>query len=172
MLHLIYSLQQPWEVENIIFQLTNEEMNLLRFTQKKTPDRVVIRNQVCLISVCAWLIKPGKFSTSSLYQAKYFDLLLEYLIRTLKFLILELILAVHTNQLCAIGYTIWGKRAANREYKCEGRIFDENNSISSDSQLLFLESQSWGPAAMDGAWGTLRGGRISWWLGLLCHLSL
>lgn len=93
----------------------------------------MIGSQVCLISVCAWLIKLGKFNVSSLYQAKHSDLLPEYLICTLKFLILELILAMHLNQLCA------------------------PVALLSNPWLAFLESQPWEPAAMGQGLGNLQG---------------
>lgn len=83
--------------------------------RKNKTDAIVIGNQVCLILVCAWLIKLGKFNASSLYQAKYSNLLLEYLICTLKFLILELLLAMYLSKLCAPSCTFWGKRATNGE---------------------------------------------------------
>lgn len=63
--------------------------------------------------VCAKLIKSAQFNTSSLYPTKYSDILLDYLICTLTFLILELILAMSLNQLCDQGCIIGGKKAIN-----------------------------------------------------------
>lgn len=124
---------------------------------RKKTDAVVIRNQVCLILVCAWLIKLGKFNVSSLYQAKHFNLLLDYLICTLKFLLLGLILAMYLSKLCAPSCTFSGKRAMNGELKCKGRIFDEKDFVSSELWLALLETQPWERAAMGQDLGSIWG---------------
>lgn len=116
--------------------------------------------------VCAKLIKSAQFNTLSLYPTKYSDLLLEYLIYTLTFLILELILAVSLNQLCTSRCIIWGKKAIN-----EGQEQSLMKIISSHLTLGGIPGkpnlQQW-----DWAWGTLRGCPNSWWpFYITCHFK-